>query len=149
MVFIGIDPGKGGGIAALDERGKVLSVERMPETEADLLASLQQWPDGVTRAVLEKVHAGVFGGGRMGSVSAFTFGQGYGTLRCALVASAIPFDEVMPLRWQTVMQCRSRGDKNLTKKRAQELFPGVKRITHATADALLLAEFARRLEVRG
>jgi Holliday junction resolvasome RuvABC endonuclease subunit len=147
VVFLGIDPGKGGGIAAVDESGKVLGVEKMPGTEAELLASLRQWPDGVTRAVLEKVHAGVFGGGRMGSVSAFTFGQGYGTLRTALVASSIPFDEVMPLKWQQAMQCRSKGDKNVTKRRATELFPGVK-CTHYNSDALLIAEYARRLEVR-
>ena len=41
----------------------------------------------------------------------------------------------------------SKGDKNVTKRRAQELFPGA-RVTHAVADALLLAEYCRRLEVR-
>lgn len=59
----------------------------------------------------------------------------------------IPFDEVAPVKWQTAMQCRTGGDKNISKRRASELFPGV-RLTHAIADALLLAEYARRLEVR-
>jgi len=35
------------------------------------------------------------------------------------------------------------GDKNVSKRRAQELFPEIK-ITHAIADALLIAEYARR-----
>jgi hypothetical protein len=39
----------------------------------------------------------------------------------------------------------SRAKKALHKERAQALFPGV-RVTHALADALLLAEYARRLE---
>jgi hypothetical protein len=37
----------------------------------------------------------------------------------------------------------SKGDKNVTKAKAQQLFTQLK-ITHATADALLIAEFARR-----
>jgi hypothetical protein len=43
------------------------------------------------------------------------------------------------------MQCLTGGDKNISKRRAQELFPSLK-ITHAVADALLIAEYGRRLE---
>jgi hypothetical protein len=143
MVFLGIDPGTGGGFAAVDERGHWLATCRMPSNEQDVLAWLQQWPDGVTRAVLEYVRSSP----QMGVRSAFTFGAGYGGLRMALVACNVPFDEVTPGKWQNVMQCRTGGDKNVTKRRATELFPGAK-VTHAVADALLLAEFARRLEVR-
>jgi Holliday junction resolvasome RuvABC endonuclease subunit len=141
MVFLGIDPGKGGGIAAVDEAGKVLGVEKMPGTEAELLATLRQWPDGVTRAVLEFVRSSP----QMGVTSAFSFGRGYGGLRMALVASGIPFDEVVPAKWQQAMQCRSKGDKNTTKRRAQELFPSV-RCNHFVSDALLLAEYCRRFD---
>lgn len=154
MRYIGIDPGKNGGIAVLDADGQVFSAVKMPETEGDLLQHLQErnWGPGSggTRAVLEAVNAGVFGGGksgRMGVVSAFTFGRGYGSLRMALIAANIPFDEVRPQKWQEVIGCRTKGDKNVSKRRAQELFPNLK-ITHATADALLLAEYCRRLEVR-
>jgi len=41
------------------------------------------------------------------------------------------------------MGCLTKGDKNVSKRRAQELFPALK-VTHAIADALLIAEFARR-----
>ena len=34
--IIGIDPGKKGGIAMLDQDGKVTNVEKMPETPQDL-----------------------------------------------------------------------------------------------------------------
>jgi hypothetical protein len=37
----------------------------------------------------------------------------------------------------------SAGNKNVTKTRAAQLFPGVK-MTHAIADALLIAEYGRR-----
>jgi hypothetical protein len=79
----------------------------------------------------------------MGVTSAFTFGRGYGSLLMALTAKRVPFDEVPPGTWQKTMGCLSGGDKNVTKRRAQQLFPAVK-VTHAVADALLIAEFARR-----
>ncbi len=64
----------------------------------------------------------------------------------ALVAAGIAFDEVTPQRWQKMLGCRSKGDKNVTKRRAQDLFPQV-RVTHALADALLLAEYCRRVKL--
>lgn len=147
--YVGIDPGKGGGIAVLFEDGNVLNTIKMPQTEQDLLDALATLGFGVrsgsapARAVLERVSSSP----QMGVVSAFTFGKGYGALRMALAATGIPFDEVTPGKWQQVMGCRTKGDKNVSKRRAQELFPHQK-ITHAIADALLLAEYCRRLEAR-
>lgn len=145
-LYIGIDPGVSGGIAVVDECGEVIGAWPMPSTEADVLAVFRECgADGDTlRAVLEWVRSSP----QMGVVSAFTFGKGYGVLRMALTAAKIPFDEVTPGKWQQAMQCRSKGDKNITKRRAQELFPSQK-ITHAVADALLLAEYGRRQREQG
>ena len=90
-------------------------------------------------ATIEAVHAFP----KQGVSSTFKFGVNYGLLRGLMIAGAIPFEEVSPLKWQREMACLSKGDKNITKARAQQLFPGIK-ITHATADALLIAEYARR-----
>lgn len=139
-LYIGIDPGTGGGIAALTATGDVHLVTAMPATERDVFELLTGLAG--SRAVLEFVRSSP----QMGVKSAFTFGQGYGGLRMALLAAGIPFDEVHPIKWQNAMQARSSGDKNVTKRRAQELFPQV-RCTHANSDALLLAEYCRR--VRG
>ena len=142
MRYIGIDPGKGGGIAALEDDGIVALVGRMPETDQDVLDMLQYARGDAAlgvHAVLEFVRSSP----QMGVVSAFTFGCGYGGLRMALAAAGIPYDEAVPVKWQNAMRCRSRGDKNVTKRRAQELFPSVK-VTHGIADALLLAEYCRR-----
>ena len=49
----------------------------------------------------------------------------------------------MPQVWQKALGCMTGGDKNVTKRRAQELFPGHK-ITHATADALLIAHYGTK-----
>jgi len=150
MIYIGIDPGVSGGIATLRDDGSVIEAFAMPTTERDILDALL--PIGglfvsrgktiTAHAILERVYSSP----QMGVASAFTFGKGYGALLMALTATRIPFDQVVPVKWQTVMGCRSRGDKNVTKARAQQLWPDVK-ITHAIADALLLAEYGRRLRV--
>lgn len=141
MTYIGIDPGASGGIAALTATGDIVLVSTMPDTERDLLDVLE--PLTGSRAVLEYVRSSP----QMGVASAFTFGASYGRLRMALTAARIAYEEVTPPKWQGAMGCRTKGDKNVSKARAQELFPSV-RWTHATADAVLLAEFCRRLEVR-
>lgn len=141
MFHIGIDPGLGGGLAAIGEGGTVRAF-KMPVTDRDVLDLLSQFlGGGGTRAVLERVSASP----QMGVVSAFTFGRGFGGLTMALTAARIPFDLVTPRTWQTALACLSGGDKNITKRRAQQLFPHLA-VTHAIADALLLAEYGRRLD---
>lgn len=137
MIAIGIDPGVNGGIAFID--GADAYAVAMPETEADILEVLSLYPGERKFAALEFVRSSP----QMGVKSAFTFGQGFGALRMALVASKIPFEEVTPRKWQSSLGCLSGGSKNVTKGKAQELFPNLK-ITHAIADALLIAEFCRR-----
>lgn len=138
MFYVGIDPGKAGGLAMLDSTGDVVWATKMPATEADVFTLLRTI-QGDVRGMVEHVHASP----QMGVVSAFTFGKGYGALLMALTAAKIKFDEVSPRKWQGALQCLTKGDKNVSKRRAQQLFPGLT-ITHATADALLIAEFCRR-----
>ena len=105
-----------------------------------------KWPWSTCRglrsatAVIEKVHSMP----RQGVKSMFTFGMQYGFCRAMLIAHSFSFREVAPGVWQRKMGCLSGGDKKVTYRRAQELFPNIK-ITHAIADACLLAEYARRL----
>jgi Holliday junction resolvasome RuvABC endonuclease subunit len=140
--YIGCDPGKNGGIAFLWSTG-MYTAQKMPDTEKDLwdlLETFKRDDEGKTFALLELVHSSP----QMGVKSAFTFGQGYGALRMALVAAGIAHECVRPQAWQKALGCLSGGDKNKTKSRAQQLFPSVK-VTHWNADALLIAEHARRL----
>lgn len=143
MIYIGIDPGVSGGIAILRGDGSAVRVVKMPATEADVFRVVVDWElfDTHVTAVIERVSASP----QMGVVSAFTFGKGYGGLTMALTAARIPFDLVSPIKWQSVMGCRSGGDKNITKRRAQQLFPSLT-VTHAIADAVLLAEYCRRTQ---
>ena len=149
MTTIGLDPGVNGGIAWI-ANGKAC-VEKMPETLQDLwelidnirLASQievgRYYDNTHIRAYLEQVHSSP----QMGVKSAFTFGNGFGHLEMALTAAGIPFERVRPQAWQKALGCMTGGDKNVSKRKAQELFPHIK-CTHATSDALLIAEFGRR-----
>tara|TARA_R100001129_G_scaffold65571_1_gene44768 strand:- start:4400 stop:4846 length:447 start_codon:yes stop_codon:yes gene_type:complete len=136
-MYLGIDPGKSGGVAVVNAEGGM--AWKIPDTERDLWELLKKQQPSVTFGIIEKVHSSP----QMGVRSAFTFGQSYGTLRGMLVALEIPFDEVSPVKWMTHLSCRTKGDKNVTKRKAQQLFPDLK-VTHATADALLLAEYCRQ-----
>lgn len=147
MNRLGADPGKSGGIALVAGDGTLIDAMPMPQTRRDLLDVLEEYKQaGPLRATVERVSA--FRGQSAGA--SFTFGQHYERICLALMACGIPFEEVGPNVWQkgyrlpTLAKAGSKTKKkNRHKARAQELFPGVK-VTHATADALLIAEFARR-----
>lgn len=149
-VYIGIDPGKSGATAALvdyrDELGahtQFVHWMKHSETELDLSEWLEGLVDGKHTEVftyIEDVHSTP----QMGVTSSCTFGDSRGFLRGLLTAHRIPFEKVSPQKWQKVMGCLSKGEKNVTKAAAQRLFPREK-ITHANADALLLAEYCRRV----
>jgi hypothetical protein len=149
MTTIGIDPGINGGIAWITS-GK-LCVEKMPDTLQDLWELIQdirycematpRFPnEHRCHAYLEQVHSSP----QMGVKSAFTFGNGYGHLEMALTAAGIPFERVRPQVWQKEMGCLTKGDKNVSKRKAQELFPSTK-VTHAIADSMLIAAYGRKM----
>lgn len=139
-LYLGIDPGVSGGIAALAASGDVVLVTKMPESKADVWRVLSGLASGgQCSAVLEFVRSSP----QMGVRGVFTFGESYGSLGMALVAAGVEYEEVLPRKWQGALGCLTGGNKNVTKARAQMEFPTV-RVTHAVADALLLAEFCRQ-----
>lgn len=141
MISMGIDPGMSGAIVVLDD--DAVEVCRGDDTERDIWEFISRWDwDGPVFAIIERVSAMP----KQGVSSTFKFGKNYGFLRGCLIGNGIPFEEVCPAKWQQVMGCRSKGDKNVTKARAQQLFPGIK-VTHQIADALLIAEYCRRMHV--
>jgi Holliday junction resolvasome RuvABC endonuclease subunit len=140
VTVIGIDPGVNGGIAWITN-GKPC-VEKMPDTLQDLwglVADIVGEFGSGSKAYIEQVHSSP----QMGVKSAFTFGNGFGHLEMALTAAEISFERIRPQVWQKAMGCMTKGDKNVSKRRAQELFPQIK-VTHAIADALLIAAYGAK-----
>ncbi len=140
MIFLGIDPGKTGGVSFHDPACELIDAFAFTnKTPMDIYQMLKACRKGNPVAMIEKVHSMP----KQGVKSSFTFGQGYGFLLGCLTALEIPFEYVTPQKWQRYLGCLSKGDKNVTKQKAQELYPHLK-ITHATADALLIGEYLKR-----
>ena len=141
-MIIGIDVGKNGAIA-WTTLGDTL-VEKMPETVKDLWDLIDEIAQSagteVPHCYLEQVSSSP----QMGVVSAFSFGNGFGHLEMALTAAGIPFTKVRPQVWMKHLGCMTKGDKNVTKRMAQQLYPEIK-ITHANADALLIHEYGKQI----
>lgn len=138
-VVVGIDPGKAGGIAVIGAEAGVLAVHKMPDTPQDLarlFAPIVADDNFNLTVLVERVHSSP----QMGVASAFTFGRGYGVIQGVLAGLKLRYDLVEPKRWQLALGCMSGGDKNITKARAAALYPEFK-ITHAVADALLIATY--------
>jgi hypothetical protein len=136
---VGVDPGYSGAIVVMDMSGTVAAQARLDWTEHDIHDAIAPFEGLVKMSYLERVHAMP----KQGVSSTFKFGTSYGFCRGVLVCCRMPFTEVTPAKWQTVMKCRSGGDKKVTKAAAQRLFPSMK-VTHRNADALLIAEYGRR-----
>jgi len=151
-IYLGLDPGKKGGMAFIAEDGLVIGYMAMPETELEISLAISSWVIGC--AVIEQVSSSP----QMGVTSSFTFGRGYGFLRGVLIANAIPFTEVRPQLWMKTLGIRTRKKKETTTQWknhlrgiAQQRFPSLelwkgtrnKGEQLAVCDALLIAEYCR------
>lgn len=142
MFYIGIDPGKDGALAWIADDGATGSI---PFSETGYATALYQLK-GKAKAVLERAAARP----GQGTVSMFSFGENYGFIRGLLEANNIPYEIVHPQKWKKEFSVTA--DKNTSIKAAQRLFPNVDlrkndRCTKphdGTAEALLMAEYARR-----
>lgn len=148
MIYLGIDPGIGGGMAWVNPGGTSQATKMLP-TDKDNF----EWLQRVERsspvvACIEKVQ-GYIGIPHPGSAM-FKFGYSYGSLCMALTALKMSYEEVSPRTWQKAIGISSRGKtettsafKNRLKAKAQRLFPNCQ-VTLHTADALLIAYYCYR-----
>lgn len=151
--YLGIDPGKQGGIVAL--KGTKIEWYLMPDTEIDLLTLLESYADA-SYCCLENV------GSRPGEghKGAFTFGEGFGRLKMGVLAVKVPFELVQPRTWQKLFKVKPKGSKEThrafkdrIRQIAQRQFPriplwyekGSLGKQRAMCDALLIAEYCRKL----
>lgn len=144
IVYLGVDPGKSGGLAVLGTGGPRLI--SMPESYRDLwdvIVGID--PDF---AVVEKV-GGFIQGNKLPGSAMFNFGAGFGAVEAFLISSRTPYELITPQKWQKGLGIppkgkKEKGDhKRVLKAFAQKLFPDVD-VTLKTCDALLICEFARR-----
>ena len=140
-IYIGIDPGKSGGICFLmDDNIKSF---KCPDTTHDMTEELILAKDiRKCTAIVEKVWS--FPG--QGVKSVFSFGYNYGLWIGILSALKIPYILVPPNKWikyYSVPKMERKDRKNYLKQLAQQMYPDHK-ITLYNADAILLANYLKK-----
>jgi crossover junction endodeoxyribonuclease RuvC len=81
-----------------------------------------------------------------GVTSMFRFGCSYGAIKMALAACGVPYSVITPGKWKPAVGIQTGADKEASRQRALQLFPGqaanlARKKDHARADAMLLAYF--------
>lgn len=148
-IFIGIDPGKNGGIAYINtENGYFETVPYSNQELIHLCIDTTHKNVGCSEVIccLEKV--GAMPG--QGVVSMFNFGASVGYIKGVLEAFYIPYQEISPQKWKKEFGLTS--DKAASAEICGKLFPGLsllatpkcKKPHDGMAEALLMAEYARR-----
>jgi len=157
-IYLGIDPGQTGAMAVIEDiiqesNAEILSTFVIDFEDSNVLQYLQWLKDRglncYTKAVLEKVHSMP----KQGVSSTCKFCTNFGIWIGRLEALGIPFDFVTPQKWQKVMfDSMTKGDrKAMSLDRDRRLFPKMaemlkRKKDHNRADALLLAEYVRRMD---
>ena len=149
-IYIGIDPGKNGGIAKIIDTEIIY--ERCPKDVWGMYELLESMvkidPDHVKTykicVYIEHVHSFP----KQGVVSTFSFGQNYGRWE-GIIASIKPddFKIVSPQKWMAYYNT----PKGLTRKErkrflmdeAKELYPD-RKITYNVSDAILIANYCKQ-----
>lgn len=157
-LFLGIDPGLSGGLAAITADGLIQDIRPMPVAGGEIYpAELAGWISGlrcfdprveVARLVLEKVGAMP----KQGVSSSFNFGCGWGMVRGVCAAMHVPVLLVTPPAWKKTVLAGLPHDKDGAVRYCATQWPTAQlvqprcRVPHdGIADALCLAEYGRRM----
>ena len=144
--YIGIDPGKSGGIMVINETGEV-EAYKCPEKVLDMsilfkLIVGDTAPDDVN-LLMERVWA------RPGNAvrAAFTYGVNYGQWLGIAASYEIKMYTVLPNNWIKWVGCPKAlpvaDRKRWLKAKAKELYPELNKVTLATADAILITHYGK------
>lgn len=143
MIFVGVDPGKNGGYAVIDDSGAMA----YPWGDIFFISDMNALKGQKVIAAVERVGARP----GQGVTSMFNFGKSVGYIEGVLSALGIPFQTVAPVAWKREFALIGK-DKKASVMVCQQLFPGVdlrrsqRCVTGSDgkAEALLIAEYARR-----
>ena len=143
MIVAGIDPGASGGVSF--HGSDWVTVEKLPPNARDLLDLIKTESPDV--AYVEQIYL------PNGKAGALNFAAGWGKILGVLEIAGIPTVLVRPQVWMKELDCLTKGDKNITKEKAKELFgeyryndgKGIP-ITHWSSDAILIGYYGYEKE---
>ena len=144
--YIGVDPGVSGGLTVIDEEGDIEAVKcpkKVVDMAATFLSAVGDTAPEDVRFLMERVWARP----NNASSRAFTYGVNYGQWLGIAASHEVKTYTELPNNWMKWFGCPkgmiSRDRKNWLKDKAKELYPNLKKITLATADAILIAHYAK------
>lgn len=157
--YIGIDPGLSGAVAMINnEKQEVFNTPTVQTTVSKktknrydslgmffILESIVYNNSNIMGVALEKVHAMP----GQGVTSMFSMGEGFGIWKGIVASLQLPMHLVPPQTWKKAIVGTGK-DKGASRLKAIELFPDMHEYLklkkdHDKAEALLLAEYLRRL----
>lgn len=155
--FIATDPGANGALVWYDQynHGDQFMVYDLPnlgdpETDGqDWFAGSSishAWASPVDFIFMEDVQCRPGNGVQHNQSFAYGIGRLHGLLELTTKPTA-EWVFVRPQVWMSDLGCLTKGNKNVTKQLAQELFPDFK-VTHRNADALLIAYWAQEVYLK-
>ena len=148
MIVVGVDPGKAGAIAVIDDVDGILGCYDMPAVDGAVSAVLVHRilaGHGTPHlAVIENVHSMP----KQGVASSFSFGRSKGVIEGVAAALRYPVEMPSPAAWKKAMGVKA--DKDSSRAKALDLWPDHADLfrlkKHADrAEACLLAEWGLRL----
>jgi hypothetical protein len=151
MIHCGIDPGVHGAMAMIDTDTAQVYVVDLPQGPygVDPVAFAEQLDAWGVRSVTLEDNRAV---GSNGSLANFSMGRAVGLIVSATLVTGRALHRVKPQEWQQsvgVSNVKAAERKEAHRQRARELFPECevqlkRKADHNRADALLIAEYARR-----
>ena len=152
MVYIGIDPGRYGGYAAINVTESAIEAETHIWDDEKFIEWLKNKNGKPVNICLDAVHAfpGDNANGTRGATSTFNFGKSAGFIEGVIQTLGMPYQRVDPRKWKKEFSLDS--DKQKSIDTCKHLFPGVsllpsdraRKDSDGMAEALLMAEYARR-----
>ena len=145
--FIGIDPGKSGGICVIEDN--FIEAKKCPSSVHDMSLMfaliVQETPPYLIHVMIEKVWARPHDG----RASIFTFAENYGQWEGIVASHEIMPEYVTPQSWMKACEIpkklTKKDRKNYIKDLAKKLYPELgRKITLATADAIILAHYKKK-----
>lgn len=151
MIYLGVDVGTKGGIAAINENNKVIFA--VPMSRENLVNYIKNVHDDIIArndgviACVEKV--GAMHG--QGVTSMFSFGKSAGFIEGVLESFDIPYQLVPPQTWKKSFSLLHK-DKKASIETCKQLFPGInllptercRKESDGIAESALMAMYAKR-----
>lgn len=141
LVYVGIDPGKKGALAIIEDGNTTVT----PCDYGEYASQLSALDPAYTIVTIENVHAMP----KQGVSSTFSFGEGFGIIQGILIALGFKYNKVEPKIWKRHFGISK--DKCESIHLARETFPCVsllptprcRKDSDGMAEALLIAKYGK------